>query len=194
MKTWRHPQNWSEQFLNGTSAHNRLFSAMSGGMLAWLSAWGADLHIAQQMPLPLTISCSSKSRLVLTLLVLPFWYLLTRVDPDIFQTSSKTVVCVCVCAMKTKLEVHNISQCCQRRTKLWPEATRGKKLVKFSWVVFELWDWTDKQTYSSQYFAQVKITYYVDSIICSKKTVTTGRHQLCSRPHTLAASHNTLPQ
>jgi len=24
--------------------------------------WGADLHIAQQMPLPLTIFCSSKSR------------------------------------------------------------------------------------------------------------------------------------
>ena len=43
----------------------------------------------------LTISCSSKSRLVLAFLVLPFWYLLTRVDPDIFQTSSKTVVCVC---------------------------------------------------------------------------------------------------
>jgi len=56
------------------------------------------LHIAQQMPLPLTISCSSKSRLVLPFLVLPFWYLLTRVDPDIFRTSSKTVVCVCVCA------------------------------------------------------------------------------------------------
>ena len=65
-------------------------------MLAWSSAWGADLHIAQQMPLPLTISCSSKSRLVLSFLVLPFWYLLTRVDLDIFQTSSKTVVC-CVC-------------------------------------------------------------------------------------------------
>ena len=44
----------------------------------------------------ITISCSSKSRLVLTFLVLPFWYLLTRVNPDIFQTSSKTVVCVCV--------------------------------------------------------------------------------------------------
>ena len=42
--------------------------------------WGADLHIAQQMPLPLTISRSSKSRLVLTFLVLPFWYLLTRVS------------------------------------------------------------------------------------------------------------------
>jgi len=37
--------------------------------------------------------------LVLTFLVLPFWYLLTRVDPDIFQTSSKTVVCVCVCVI-----------------------------------------------------------------------------------------------
>ena len=59
--------------------------------------WGADLHIPQQMPLPLTISCSSKSRLVLTFLVLPFWYLLIRVVPDKFQKSSKTVVCVCVC-------------------------------------------------------------------------------------------------
>ena len=53
------------------------------------------MHIAQQMPLPLTISCSSKSRLALTFLVLPFWYLLTRVVPDILQKSSKTVVCVC---------------------------------------------------------------------------------------------------
>ena len=63
--------------------------------------WGAVVHIAQQMPLPLTVSCSSKSRLVLTFLVLPFWYLLTRVVPDIFQKSSfqkssKAVVCVCV--------------------------------------------------------------------------------------------------
>ena len=37
------------------------------------------------------------TRLVLTFLVLPFWYLLTRVVPDILQKSSKTVVCVCVC-------------------------------------------------------------------------------------------------
>jgi len=56
--------------------------------------WGADLHIAQQMPLPLNISCSSKSRLVLPFLVLPFWYLLTRVVPGKFQKSSKTIVCV----------------------------------------------------------------------------------------------------
>jgi len=65
-------------------------------VVVWDEVQTADLHIAQQMPLPLTISCSSKSRLVLTFLVLPFWYLLTRVVPDIFQKSSKTVVCVSV--------------------------------------------------------------------------------------------------
>jgi len=35
-------------------------------MLAWLVIClhrGADLHMAQLMPLPLTVSCSSKSRL-----------------------------------------------------------------------------------------------------------------------------------
>jgi len=37
----------------------------------------ADLHMPQLMSLPLTISCSSKSRLVL-----PFWYRLTRVVPN----------------------------------------------------------------------------------------------------------------
>jgi len=38
---------------------------------------GANLHVAQLMPLPLTVSCFSKSRLVV-----PFWYRLTRVVPD----------------------------------------------------------------------------------------------------------------
>ena len=38
---------------------------------------GADLHMAQLIPLPFTISCSSKSRLVLS-----FCYQLTRVVPD----------------------------------------------------------------------------------------------------------------
>jgi len=49
---------------------------LSGGMLVWLS--------------------EMRCRLALTFLVLPFWYLLTRVVPDIFQKSSKTVVCMCV--------------------------------------------------------------------------------------------------
>ena len=37
----------------------------------------ADLHMAQLMPLPLTVSFLIKSRLVL-----PFWYRLTRVVPE----------------------------------------------------------------------------------------------------------------
>jgi len=51
---------------------------------------GADLHMAQLMPLPLTISCSSKSTLVL-----PFWCRLTWVVLDKIQEGCKTVVCVC---------------------------------------------------------------------------------------------------
>ena len=37
----------------------------------------AGLHMAQLMPLPLSVSCSVKSRLVL-----PFWYQLTWVVPE----------------------------------------------------------------------------------------------------------------
>jgi len=34
---------------------------LSGGVLAWLCLeQGADLHMAQLMPLPLTVSCFSK--------------------------------------------------------------------------------------------------------------------------------------
>jgi len=51
--------------------------------------YGADLHMAQQMPLPRTVSCSSKS-------VLPFWYWLTRVVPDKIQKSCKMIVVVVV--------------------------------------------------------------------------------------------------
>ena len=39
---------------------------------------GADLHMAQQMPLPLTVSCFSKIQIVF----LPFWYRLTWVVPE----------------------------------------------------------------------------------------------------------------
>jgi len=39
--------------------------------------------------------------LVLIFLVLPFWYLLTRVVPDKFKKSSKTIVC---CINQSRLE------------------------------------------------------------------------------------------
>jgi len=49
---------------------------------------GADMYIAQLMPLPLTVPCLSKIQIAL-----PFWYQLTRVVPDKGPLS----VCVCVC-------------------------------------------------------------------------------------------------
>jgi len=49
---------------------------------------GAVLHMAQLMPLTLTVSCFSKSRLVL-----PFWYRLTWVVPEKGPLNG----CVCVC-------------------------------------------------------------------------------------------------
>jgi len=48
---------------------------------------GADLHTAELMPLPLTVSCFSKIQIGL-----PFWYRLTRVVPE-----KKAVKRVCVC-------------------------------------------------------------------------------------------------
>ena len=57
---------------------------------------GADLHMAQLMPLPLTVSCFSKSRLVL-----PFWYRLTRVVPNKGPLNGCVCVCVCVCVRES---------------------------------------------------------------------------------------------
>ena len=57
---------------------------------------GADLHRAQLMPLPLTVSCFSKIQIGL-----PFWYRLTRVVPDKGPLNG----CVCVC-VSIKLHTH----------------------------------------------------------------------------------------
>jgi len=48
---------------------------------------GADLHMAQLMPLPLTVSCFNKIQMVL-----PFWYRLTWVVPDKGPLNG----CVCI--------------------------------------------------------------------------------------------------
>jgi len=51
---------------------------------------GADLHMAQLMPLPPTVSCFSKIQIGFT-----FWYCLTRVVLD----NGPLNRCVCVCYM-----------------------------------------------------------------------------------------------
>ena len=86
--------------------------------------WGADLHMSQQMPLPLTISCSSKSRLVLPSLFLPF----TRVVPNEFQKSSKWL-CVCVFPCSNSLEkatpVGSRAKQTNTEKHLWQQNIRG---------------------------------------------------------------------
>ena len=43
---------------------------LSGGVLAWLSVWSeVHLHMAQLMPMPLTVSCFSKIHVGFTFLV-----------------------------------------------------------------------------------------------------------------------------
>ena len=56
----------------------------------------ADLHVAQLMPLPLTVSCFSKIRLVL-----PFWYRLTRVVLE--KRPLNVCVCLSRCVPETTL-------------------------------------------------------------------------------------------
>jgi len=67
---------------------------LDAGMIICLGQ-DADLHMAQLMPLPLTISCSSKSRLVL-----PSWFRLSGASSaGQSQTKSKRAVkwlCVCL--------------------------------------------------------------------------------------------------
>ena len=43
---------------------------IEGGVLAWLSVW-SEVQMAQLMPLPLTVSCSSKIQIGFTFLVPP---------------------------------------------------------------------------------------------------------------------------
>jgi len=62
----------------------------------------ADLHMAQLMPLPLTVSCFSKIQISL-----PFWYRLTWVVPE------KGPLNVCVCDIMFFVFICRIGQLCK---------------------------------------------------------------------------------
>jgi len=109
----------------------------------------ADLHMAQPMPMPLTVSCFSKIQIVL-----PFWYWLTRVVPDKGPLNR----CVCVCSLQVgpimgKYDVIHKTRSTQplehyqKRSKSLPQATCTKNLVTFGCVVLEICLRTDRQTY-----------------------------------------------
>ena len=78
---------------------------------------GAGLHMVQLMPLPLTVSCFSKSRLVI-----PFWYRLTRVVPEKGPLNG---VCVCVYRLTRvvpeKGPLNGVCVCVYRLTRVVPE-------------------------------------------------------------------------
>ena len=60
----------------------------------YLSGGDADLHMAQLMPMPVTISCSSKSRLVL-----PSWFLADCTIGRTFGTLCFGTLCLSVCRL-----------------------------------------------------------------------------------------------
>ena len=67
---------------------------LSGGVLAWLSCLerGADLHMAQLMPLPLTVSCFSKIQIGFSFLV----------PAHLGSPGHRAVKWLCVCDTKLK--------------------------------------------------------------------------------------------
>jgi len=73
------------------------YKLQSGGVLAWLSVWrqGADLHMAQLMPLPLTVSCFSKIQICFTFLV----------TAHLGSPGKSAVKRVCVCVHKLQVNV-----------------------------------------------------------------------------------------
>jgi len=66
---------------------------------------GADLHMAQLEPLPLTISCFSKIQIGL-----PFWYQLTWVVPEKGPLNGCVCVCVCVVIVTVLIAVKLLNQ------------------------------------------------------------------------------------
>jgi len=79
------------------SFYYKFFQVMEHSLTEWWGAGmvvcleqGAALHMAQLMPLPLTVSCSSKIQIGL-----PFWYRLTWVVPEKGPLNG----CVCVCVL-----------------------------------------------------------------------------------------------
>ena len=73
---------------------------LSGGMLAWV-IWlerRADLHMAQRMPLPLTVSCFSKIQIGFSFLV----------PAHLGSPRQRAVkrVCVCVCSIAVRDKHH----------------------------------------------------------------------------------------
>jgi len=93
--------------LVGRQEGNPACKKLSGGVLAWLSCQerGADLHMAQLIPLPLTVSLFSKIQIAFTFLVPA----LTRVVPE---KGPRARVCVYP-------KQHVVKRCLENRSRLF---------------------------------------------------------------------------
>jgi len=112
---------------------------------------GADLHIAQLMPLPLTVSCFSKIQIGL-----PFWYRLTRVVLE------KRAVNGCVWgSLSSKLAER---RCCCR----WTGQTDGRtdarpfhRLYSAYYAAVSI----KARTMCSLYFERLHIVVYLSQLV-----------------------------
>ena len=85
--------------------------------------WGADLHTAQLMPLPLTVSCFSKIQIGL-----PFWYRLTRVVPHNWPLNGCVFVSSGAAVWERVIEsTVGGTVCC---SEMWPRGQRQKARVR----------------------------------------------------------------
>ena len=93
---------------------------------------GADLHMAQLMPLPLTVSCFSKIQIGFTFLVLAHLG-----SPR--QTAVKRVcVCVCVCNASQQHILWTILESFMRNA-IWKERHAVGEWPSRSWVIACWW-------------------------------------------------------
>jgi len=151
---------WKLQQLNiFLASHNSAWKNGSSRYPEWWGAGvvicleqGADLHMAQLVPLPLTVSCFSKIQFFL-----PFWYWPTRVVPD------KGPLNGCVCVV----------QSCQCYVHLWKVCGPYKHQQTYAeiWYRIALFDITFKgencrvtRYYMRCYFnCTQKLTCHLDS-------------------------------
>ena len=101
----------------------------------------ADLHMAQLMPMPLTVSCFSKIQMVL-----PFWYQLTWVVPD-----------------------KAIKRACTYVKNLLTSYSESSASTNFT-AADELWLWSSQLKRGSWSLITAKLSFNKSSAICTNHT------------------------
>ena len=86
----------------------------------------ADLHMAQLMPLPLTVSCFSKIQIGFTSLV--------PAHPG--SPEKRTVKCVCVCVRACVRVCTDFEWCSRQRTTRWWQTDLSDNMMEMQMEIF----------------------------------------------------------